>query len=54
MNFKVGDSVVLKSGSNKMSVHSVDATTSEVVCDWHDKDGKPHREKYHQDQLEMF
>jgi len=44
MGFKPGDVVYLKSGGERMTVQSVDATG--VICIWHDKARKLQTEKF--------
>lgn len=55
--FKIGDVVVLKSGSMSMTVNSLSTNynghfNGYVNCKWH-SDGKIHEEEFHQDSLEL-
>lgn len=50
--FKVGDRVKLKSGSPVMVVSGINHWSklfdeAYVVCSWTDKQGRPHRRRYH-------
>ena len=59
--FSVGDKVKLKSGGPAMTVHSYDLDYSfllkkdvspDVICSWIDKEGKPHKQKFNEEELE--
>lgn len=57
MKFKIGDSVILKSGGPYIPVMSVaefDKEDGVLTCQWFDKDQRLQREKFHEDQLEKY
>lgn len=46
VQFKVGDTVQLKSGGGYMIIHKFAANTEYVVCKWHDAQNKPHEDNF--------
>jgi hypothetical protein len=44
--FKVGDIVCHVAGKTKMAVAAIKMPDGDLVCEWQEDDGKPHRETY--------